>query len=585
MIFISVFISQENLSSSQSAEENSEKVKENGEKTREAPGHLWEPVEDESGKKGLSLITKTYNAIVIKPYNNTGTSHMDESNENSSSRLDDTVKNYVKSKSSDHLPAESAKLENQEMDLSQDLPLISNLDDIINKTSVQSQKDEAEIQKIKQNLTADLEQSRAISASNNGSLIQQSPLSLPNTRFSHQLPQTILQPPRPQLPSMAFNNVSHLSASLSTTNGKLAPPKIDDYIDGDSDGGNINEKISIKVLKPGELNTKVTTEAATSSISTPSQVIKVTSSFSSSQLPVVQSPTFQPSIVGSPGVPGVRPPQAFVVPLNRLQSPQGLAGPGVIRISAPSPVSLAGLVSSPVSAPSQVPGQPITRPPASPRGRGRGGPRVRGPRPGLRPGLRMVRPGGGRGLRPRGPPPPGMRMVRPAGSPRGFRPGGPRPGGPVRPPASAAPPQQPQPGQPLPGMAPVPKPKPLKVECIDLSDDEDEPAPAPAKSATLQKLNNLGISISRQKAPQIPQGVRLPPGISLSAPGSSNKRSSSSSGASNGESSRKRVSLDHNVASALSTVSDRPAGSEPKQKVELELNSKQMEALRTLGFL
>ena len=159
-----------------------------------------------------------------------------------------------------------------------------------------------------------------------------------------------------------------------------------------------------------------------------------------------------------------------------------------------------------------------------------------------------------------------------------------RVGGPVRPPASAAPPQ-PQPGQPLPGMAPVPKPKPLKVECIDLSDDEDEPAPAPAKSATLQKLNNLGISISRQKAPQIPQGVRLPPGISLSAPGSSNKRSSSSSGASNGESSRKRVSLDHNVASALSTVSDRPAGSEPKQKVELELNSKQMEALRTLGFL
>ena len=190
-------------------------------------------------------------------------------------------------------------------------------------------------------------------------------------------------------------------------------------------------------------------------------------------------------------------------------------------------------------------------------------------------------------MRPRGPPPPGMRLVRPGGSPRGVRPGGPRgvrPGGPVRAPVSTAPLQQPQPRQPLPGMAPVPQPKPLKVECIELSDDE-EPEPPPAKSATLQKLNNLGISISRQKAPQIPQGVRLPPGISLSAPGSSSKRTSSSTGASNGESSRKRVSVDHNVASALSTVSNRPAGSEPKQKVELELDSKQMEALRTLGFL
>ena len=186
-------------------------------------------------------------------------------------------------------------------------------------------------------------------------------------------------------------------------------------------------------------------------------------------------------------------------------------------------------------------------------------------------------------MRPRGPPPPGMRMVRPGGSPRGVRPAGIRPGGPrpIRPPAGGAPaPQQPQPA-----LAPVPKPKPLKVECIDLSDDED-PEPAPAKNATLQKLNNLGISISRQKAPQIPQGVRLPPGISLSAPGSSSsKRSSSSSGASNGESSRKRVSVDHNVASALSSISDRQGGSEPKQKVELELNPKQMEALRTLGFL
>ena len=108
---------------------------------------------------------------------------------------------------------------------------------------------------------------------------------------------------------------------------------------------------------------------------------------------------------------------------------------------------------------------------------------------------------------------------------------------------------------------------------------------APAKSATVQKLNNLGVSISRQKAPQIPQGVRLPPGISLSAPGSSSKRSSSSGGASNGESSRKRVSVDHNVASALNTGTSPAGGSEPRQKVELELNSKQMNALKTLGLL
>lgn len=568
-------------------------MKETGENTR--IDHLWEPVEDESGKKGLSLITKTQNAIVIKPYNNTGTSHSDESNENSSSRLDDAEKNNLKSKSSDHLPEESATLENQEMDLSQelrlsqDLPFITNLDDIINKSSVQSPKDEAEIQKIKLNLTADLEGSRAIPASNNGSLIQQSPLSLPNTRFSHQLPQTILQPPRPQV---SINTISLSSPSLSSTNGKPLIPKIDDYIDGDTDDGNTTDKISLKVLKPGELNTKVTAEAKTSSVATPTQLIKVSSSFSPSNLQVVQSPSFRPNIVGSPagtvGQPGQ--PPAFMVPLNRLQSPQGLAGAGVIRISTPSHVSLGGGASAPVTslvmshpAPTQVssPG-PIIRPPASPRGRGRGGPRVRGPRPPVRPGMRMVRPGGPGGprmMRPRGPPPPGMRLVRPGGSPRGVRPGGPRPvRPPVRPPASVAPPQQP-------GMAPVPIPKPLKVEYIDLSDDE-EPEPAPAKSATLQKLNNLGISISRQKAPQIPQGVRLPPGISLSAPGSSSKRTSSSSGAaSNGESSRKRVSLDHNVASALSTVSDRQGGSEPKQKVELELNSKQMEALRTLGFL
>ena len=557
-------------------------MKENGENTRA----LWEAVEDETGKKGLSLLTKSYNDIVIKPYNNTGTSQLDQSNKNSSSRLDVTEKNNVKPKSTNHSLEESANIEKREMDLSQDLPSISNLDDIINNPSVQSQKDEAEIQKIKQKLTADLEGSRAISASNNGSLIQQSPLSLPNTRFSHQLPQTILQHPtalQPLRAPLPTNSISHVSPSVSSANnGGLTIPKIDDYIDGDNDG-NTNDKVSIKVLKPGELNTKATSESKLTSVATPTQLINVASSFSPSNLPVVQSPTFQPNIVGPPGG------QQQALLLNRLQSPQQLGGPGVLRISAPSHVSIGGGVSVPVT--SQVMSQPaIQRPAASPRGRGRGGPRVRGPRPPRPPrppGMRMVRPGGPGGpggprfMRTRGPPPPGMRLVRPGGSPRGVRPGGPRAVRPAGAPASLAPPHQPQP---QPGMAPVPKPKPLKVECIDLSDDE-EPEPPPAKSATLQKLNNLGISISRQKAPQIPQGVRLPPGISLSAPGSSSKRSSSSGGASNGESSRKRVSVDHNVASALSSVTSPAAGSEPKQKVELELNSKQMEALRTLGFL
>ena len=101
---------------------------------------------------------------------------------------------------------------------------------------------------------------------------------------------------------------------------------------------------------------------------------------------------------------------------------------------------------------------------------------------------------------------------------RGIR-GGPRPGAPVRPAlaggAGGASTGQATPAQQaLIPTAPVPMPIPLKVECIDVSSDEESPAPPPAKSATLQKLSSLGISVSRQKAPQIPQGVRLPPGIS-----------------------------------------------------------------------
>ena len=73
------------------------------------------------------------------------------------------------------------------------------------------------------------------------------------------------------------------------------------------------------------------------------------------------------------------------------------------------------------------------------------------------------------------------------------------------------------PPAPAPAAAPAAAVKP---EVIDLSDDDEvkeergaTPPPA-AKSATLEKLKACGISISKQKAPQLPSNVRLPPGIS-----------------------------------------------------------------------
>jgi len=225
-----------------------------------------------------------------------------------------------------------------------------------------------------------------------------------------------------------------------------------------------------------------------------------------------------------------------------------------------------------------------------------------GPRPGMRPRMPM-RPGapGPRGMRPRGPPPPGMRPVRPGQSPvrgvrPGMRPGGPRPGQPgtvrpgaMRPVRPGQPPVRPpaqQAAAATTSLPPAPKPKPLKVEVVDLSDDESPPPPPAAKSATLEKLKACGISISKQKAPSLPQGVRLPPGISLGSAGSSSapKRSSSySMSQSNGEPSNKRVAVAPNVASALASVASDP--SEPKKKVEMELTDKQMDALKALGLL
>merc|ERR1719483_480489 len=74
-----------------------------------------------------------------------------------------------------------------------------------------------------------------------------------------------------------------------------------------------------------------------------------------------------------------------------------------------------------------------------------------------------------------------------------------------------------------------------KVEVVDLS-DVDSPPPPP-RNPTLDKLQACGISISRQKAPQVPKGLKLPPGISLSpAPTgySSGRRTSMSSSGGSG---------------------------------------------------
>jgi len=177
-----------------------------------------------------------------------------------------------------------------------------------------------------------------------------------------------------------------------------------------------------------------------------------------------------------------------------------------------------------------------------------------------------------------------------------MRPGGPRPLGGVVRPAAPAPP-------------PPPEANEIKVtkdtskghvkketpECIDL-DDDDSPPPPP-RSATLDKLSHLGISVSRQKAPQVPRSVqaRLPPGISLSHTGSggsssSNKRPAASGSASftmtpaQDEPAPKRVALPDNVAGALASVSSSPA-SASKKKVELELSDAQINALKALGML
>ena len=90
----------------------------------------------------LTKVSSLSRVILLRAIFFSTSSHMDQSNKNSSSRLNETEKSNVKSKSTNHIPEETLNLENQKMNLrlSQELPFIDNLEDIINKTSVQSQK-------------------------------------------------------------------------------------------------------------------------------------------------------------------------------------------------------------------------------------------------------------------------------------------------------------------------------------------------------------------------------------------------------------------------------------------------------------
>ena len=280
----------------------------------------WELVEDESGKKGLSLITKTSNSIVIKPYNVTsGTANTDESNENSSSRLNDTENENLITKSSDD------HSKDEEMDLPPSFTDdIVSLEDVLglSKNSVKSPKYEAEIQKIKHNLASDFEgtkssPNRGSVCGSNGSQIQQSPVSFPNTRFTHQMPQTILNTSSAAVPLLSTTSVSS-SLTSPTMLSKLA-----DYGDGDNEEGT---KVSIKVMKPGELNNKAT--EGVSKMCEVSTVQQITAINPSKIL--LQNPAFSPAVqqniqlqssqLSAGGQLGAR-----------LQSPQS---PAVLRISA-----------------------------------------------------------------------------------------------------------------------------------------------------------------------------------------------------------------------------------------------------------
>jgi len=129
----------------------------------------------------------------------------------------------------------------------------------------------------------------------------------------------------------------------------------------------------------------------------------------------------------------------------------------------------------------------------------------------------------------------------------------------------------------------------------NLIDIADSPPASPAKNPALDKLKACGISVSVQKTPEIPKGLNLPAGITIChAPtgyngGSRNVKSSPTEPSSSKRTSfektspSQKVSLTPNIAGALATAAVPDNG--PKTKVELDLSSSQMAALRMLGLL
>merc|ERR1740139_1188715 len=126
----------------------------------------------------------------------------------------------------------------------------------------------------------------------------------------------------------------------------------------------------------------------------------------------------------------------------------------------------------------------------------------------------------------------------------------------------------------------------------NLIDIADSPPASPAKNPALDKLKACGISVSVQKTPEIPKGLNLPAGISIChAPsgyatqarnfkspeeGSNTKRPSFEK-----TSPSHKTSLSPNIAQVLAEAAVPDNG--PKTKVELDLSSSQMAALRMLG--
>merc|ERR1719509_505905 len=126
-----------------------------------------------------------------------------------------------------------------------------------------------------------------------------------------------------------------------------------------------------------------------------------------------------------------------------------------------------------------------------------------------------------------------------------------------------------------------------------LIDIADSPPASPAKNPALDKLKACGISVSVQKTPEIPKGLNLPAGISIChAPSGyptqarnfkSPGEGSNAKRASFEKTSPSQKSLSPNIAQALASAAVPDNG--PKTKVELDLSSSQMAALRMLGLL